>query len=130
MGQAQAGTPSLFGASHPAAVAFVIHAQQVQDAVKHQDLDFLLGPVAEFAGLGAGAGKRDGDIAQWGAGCRGPDAGGLGLGNRRERQNVRGVVLAAKNSVQAAQFGVARDQAIEGTAVSHFRLEFPREPLN
>jgi len=63
MGQAQAGTPALFGASHPAAVAFVIHAQQVEDAVEHQDADFLLGRVAEFAGLGAGAGKGNGDIA-------------------------------------------------------------------
>jgi hypothetical protein len=63
MGQAQAGAPALFGASHPAAVGFVIHAQQVQDAVEHQDLDFLFRLVAEFAGLGAGAGERDGHVA-------------------------------------------------------------------
>src|SRR5471030_1351178 len=120
MGQAQAGAPALFGASHPAAVGFVIHAQQVQDAVEHQDPDFLLGLVAEFAGLGAGARKRDGDIAKQAfTGKAGREAYPTG-----EREHVRGVILAAEIAVQTAQFGVARDQAIESPPLGHFRWSF------
>jgi len=42
----------------------VIHAKEVEDAVKHQDADFGFGRVAVGAGLGASAGVRDGDVAE------------------------------------------------------------------
>ena len=41
----------------------MIHAQQVQQAVQHEDLNLLARVVAEGKGLGAGARKRDGDVA-------------------------------------------------------------------
>ena len=42
----------------------MVVAQQVEHAVQHQDLDFLLDGVAEFARLRAGAPQRNGDVAQ------------------------------------------------------------------
>ena len=41
-------------------------AQQVEHAVQHQDLDFVLDGVAEFARLRAGAASGDGDVAEEG----------------------------------------------------------------
>ena len=64
VGQTQARAPALFGARHAPAVGFMVHAQQMQHAMEHQDLDFLFGSVAEFARLRAGAGERNGEIAK------------------------------------------------------------------
>ena len=69
--QAQPHAPALLRARHPAAVGFMIHAQQVQHAVQHQDADFLLGRVAELAGLRARTIDGDRDVAQQDA-ARGP----------------------------------------------------------
>ena len=41
-GQAQRSAPFRFGPRHAAAIGLVIHAQQVQHAVQHQNLDLLL----------------------------------------------------------------------------------------
>ena len=58
--------PAFFGARHGAGIGLVIVAHQVQYAVQHEDLDFLLDGVAEFARLRAGAAQRDGDVAEEG----------------------------------------------------------------
>jgi len=75
VGRPRRARPALFGARHAAAVGGMIHAQQVQQAVQHEDLDLLPGVVAEGAGLGAGAGEGDGDVAEMGARGRGAGAG-------------------------------------------------------
>ena len=48
-------SPAGFGALHLAAVGYVIHAQQVEQTVQHQDADFVFEGVAEGRGLCAGA---------------------------------------------------------------------------
>jgi hypothetical protein len=95
----------------------MIHAQQVQQAMQHENPDLLQGAVAEGPSLGAGAWKGDGDVSKKGA------RGG-------ERQHVGGVIVAQKLKVQAAQFGIARDQAVEGAAMGHFHLEAAGESLD
>ena len=42
----------------------MIHAEEMQHAVQHEDADFLLRRVPELAGLRAGAGEGDGDVAE------------------------------------------------------------------
>ena len=100
----------------------MVVAHQVKHAVQHQDADFLLDGVAEFARLRAGAASGDGDVAEE----RAARAGRLG----REREDVGGVVLAAEVAVQAAQFGVAGDQHVEGAALGDFLSQVPRETLD
>jgi hypothetical protein len=92
--------------------------------MQHEDLDLLPGVVAEVAGLGSGAGERDGDVAEVGARGQGPGAGG------RERKHVRRAIVAQEFTVQAAQVGIARNQAVEGAALGHFQLEAARESLD
>jgi hypothetical protein len=45
------------------AVSFVIEAEQVQQAVQHEDLDFVFDGVAELARLRSCAAQRDSEIA-------------------------------------------------------------------
>ena len=52
----EALTPEGFGARHLAAVGFVIQAQQVEQAVQHQDANLIFEGVAEHRGLFAGPG--------------------------------------------------------------------------
>jgi hypothetical protein len=41
----------------------VVHAQEVQHPVQHQNPDFLFSGVPELAGLSAGASQGDGEVA-------------------------------------------------------------------
>ena len=61
--ETQARTPALLGARHLSAVSFVIEAEQVQQAVQHEDLDFVFDGVAELARLRSCAAQRDSEIA-------------------------------------------------------------------
>ena len=70
----------------------VIHSSQVQQAVQHQDAQFVLDAVAQFGGLRRGAVERNRNIV------------------RGEGQHIRGVVLAAKLLVQLLQFRIRRNQ--------------------
>jgi hypothetical protein len=54
-GKTETPAPAFFRARHAPGVAFVVEAGKVEDAVQHQDADFIFGGVAEGAGLGAGA---------------------------------------------------------------------------
>jgi hypothetical protein len=63
VGQAKARAPAAFAAGHAAAVGFVVHAQQVEQAVEHEDPHFVLELMAELAGLGARTGQGDGEVA-------------------------------------------------------------------
>ena len=72
---------------HGAAVGLVIHASQVQQAVQHQDAQFVLDAVAQFGGLRRGAVERNRDIRRAG----------------NDSTSVA-IVLAAKLPIQCAQF--------------------------
>ncbi len=85
-------------------------------------LDFLFGGVAEFAGLGAGARER-----RW----RGRPRRRLSaVGAAGKREHVGGVVLAAEVAIQAAQFGIAGDQAVERAALGDLALQAAGEAFD
>ena len=115
----------------------MVHAQQVQNAVQHQDAKLALGIVAELAGLGAGTVEGDGNVAEVVGRRKGlPHRGNrsltfaapIGQGTAREGKDVGGVIFSAKFTVQAAQFRVAGHQAIEAAAAAYLALQSPREP--
>jgi hypothetical protein len=62
--QAQARAPSPLSARHAAAIGLMVHAQQVQQAMQHQNAAFLLDGVAECARLDASARQRYDNIAE------------------------------------------------------------------
>ena len=84
--QSEARAPFIFGPRHLAAVLFMIHAEQMQDAVQHQNLDLLSDAVAVLGRLPAGLLERDRDVAQETESLPG-----------RKRQHVGGVVLAGES---------------------------------
>jgi hypothetical protein len=86
----------------------------MEHAVEHQNAEFVLGGVAELASLGAGAGRGDREVAEVTV-------------RPGERKHVGRVILAAKLSIEAAQLGVAGDQAIEALAASDLTLQFAGE---
>ena len=90
----------------------MIHAGQVQRAVEHQDAQLVGERMAALGGLSPGAVDGDGDVA-----CESVPV------RCRERQHVGRIVLPAKLPVEAADFGVIRDQAGDGPAAR----DAPRE---
>ena len=127
-GQTETRAPAFFRARHLSAVGFVVETEQVQHAVQHQDLDFVFYSVAEFARLGPGSAQRNGEIAQTGGGPTAAWPGGLAGGRADacsggEREHVGGVIQTAKFAIQAAQIGVAGDEAIERLPLGNFFLE-------
>jgi len=113
----EAAAPAGFGAPHLPAVGFVIHAQQVEETVQHQDADFVFERVAEGGGLRAGAGGGDRDFAERALEAR---PGGLSHG---ERKDVGGIVLAQEVAVQAAECGIAGDKTGETGTLSDFAAQ-------
>ena len=99
----------------------MIHPQQVEHAVEHQDPDFLLRSMPKFAGLRAGPGQGDGEIAERPLAC-----GRWQAADGNDSTSVA-IVLAAEVAIQAAQFGVAGDQAVECAALGDFVLELAGE---
>lgn len=87
---------------HPAAIALVIETGEMQHTVKHEDAKFIDKGVAEFCGLRGGTIERYCDLAQ-----------GTVRRNEREREDVRGIVVVQKRSIQALQFAVVRKQTEE-----------------
>ena len=53
-----------FGARHLAAIGFVIHAQQMQNAMQHQHRDLVAHRMAVLDGLLFGSVEGDCDLAQ------------------------------------------------------------------
>src|SRR5678815_668815 len=62
--QSQLLPPRRLGACHFARVRFMIHAQQMQHAMEHQDAKLVPHPMPEIAGLRTRVIERDGDVAQ------------------------------------------------------------------
>jgi hypothetical protein len=98
----------ILGARHFATIGLMIHAGQVQQAMEHQDTEFIDASMAEFCGLGLGAFGGNDDFSQI-----------FACGGVREGQNIGGVVVAQEHGVQAAQFGVTADDARELAAICH-----------
>ena len=75
--QPQPLAPANFGACHSAFISIMIHSGQVQQAVQHQDAQFVLDAVAQFGGLRGRAVERDRNIVRaettarpWRSSCR------------------------------------------------------------
>src|SRR4051794_25625793 len=88
--------------------------KEVKNAVQHEDAQLVLGGMAEVASLRASAHHRNGEIAEMAV-------------LAGERQHVRRVVLAAEIAIEAAQLGVAGDQAIEAAAAGNTAFQSARE---
>jgi hypothetical protein len=54
----------LFEAIHLAGVGLVVVAEEVEDAVEHEDAEFVWKRATEFSGIAAGSGGGDGDVAE------------------------------------------------------------------
>ncbi len=80
----------------------MIHAEQVQDPVQHQDADLVELRMPELAGLPGGAAGGDGQLAQ-------PSCSLLG----GKRQYVGRVIVAEEFAIQAAQLAIVGDQAVK-----------------
>lgn len=98
----------------------MIHSQQMQDPVKHENAYLLLKRVAAFGRLPAGLRRTDGQFAEsgWGA-ARNSGAG--------KREHVGRHILAAEFPVQAAQLGVLGDEACEIAAGQKFVAQTERK---
>jgi len=94
---------------HGAVVALVIVAAQVQDTVQGENLYFLGGGVSEFLRVLRGDLSGDGDVA----GVARFDG-----GQGRKRQDIGGLILAAKAAVQRFQFAAGSDQDVDRGAQS------------
>jgi hypothetical protein len=81
----------------------VIEASQVEQSMKHQHLDLDRQGMSLFARLAPRGGHSDGEIA--GDSFLVPDR-----GFRREGENIRGFVLAAKLPVEPANGAVSGQQ--------------------
>jgi hypothetical protein len=91
--------------AHPALVGLMVVAEEVEEAVEHEDGDFGFGVVAEVAGLGGGAVDGDGEVAEVAGGIRG-----------WEGEDVGGLVEPAEVAVEAAEIVVGGDEDAEGAA--------------
>ena len=101
----------------------MIVAQQMQDAVHHQQLQFGAQRVAGGLGLRPRRGQRNGNIA-----IVAHAGGGVGPGlAARERQHVGGMVFIPELAVELMQRGIVRDQHRERGGAGR-RLLFERRP--
>jgi NAD-dependent oxidoreductase involved in siderophore biosynthesis len=55
---------TLFDPTHLTAVSFMVVAQQVQNAMENQDLQFTRERAVKFFGIAARGSRRDRDVAQ------------------------------------------------------------------
>jgi len=115
LGQPEACSEQALAAAHLSRVGFVVVAGKVEQAVKHEHLDFCRERVALFRGLAQGGGDADSEVAsnlfRTGRRCV-----------RRERKHVCGLVLVAEAAVQAADCGVGRKQNCDLAAEPHSSL--------
>src|SRR6185437_2636078 len=107
--------PAFLRAGHGAGIRLMVHAEEVQYTVQHQDANFVFDRVSEFPGLRAGAAEGDCQIAER-----------IGSGPGKG-QDVGSIVLLAELAIQAAQFGIAGDEHVEAAAAGDFRLELSGE---
>lgn len=95
-GQVKFGAPERFAAGHFTVIGFMVHAKEMECAMEHENHDLLFDGVAELGGLLAGALEGDGEF--------------VGTG---EGKDVGGGILTAELEVEAAEFGIAGEQAGE-----------------
>jgi hypothetical protein len=72
----------------------MVHAGEMQQTVEKKDAHLVSEAVSEVSGLPSRGFKRDGEIA---------GVEGRHFSGRRKTENVRGLVLAAKPFIEAAQ---------------------------
>jgi len=89
----------------------MIHTQQMQHAMEHQDAKLVPHPMPEIAGLRTRVIERDGDVAQTPAHLTG------------KRQHIRSLILPAKTPVQPPQLRIIRKQASESASSRNPALE-------
>jgi len=111
--------PAFFGAGHLPAVLFVVEAEQVQEAVQHQDFDLALDAVTELPRLPARAPEGDGKIAEM-----------FGGGGGWKGKHVGGIIQTAELVIQAAQLDVAGDEATERLSLGDLPLKAERETFD
>ena len=87
--------PAFLGPAHSAAILLVIHTEQVQHTMQHQDLDFVRQRMTELGRLFRCAVHRNGDFAQKAPGHPG-----------RKREHVGRIIVAEKTSVQSPEFAI------------------------
>jgi hypothetical protein len=105
LGQAEAGAQQELAAGHLAFVNFMVVAGQVEKAVKNQHSKLCGQRVAAGGGLLAGGGDADGQVAR--RALRSFQPRKL---DRREREHIGGLVLAAELAVEAADILVGGEQ--------------------
>src|ERR1700685_523146 len=92
VGQSQRRAPLVFSSRHLTAVALVIHPEQMQNAMQHQDFDLAADRMPILGGLAFGMLERNRDIAE-----------GTERLPGRKRQYVGSVVSLPKIAVQTPQ---------------------------
>jgi hypothetical protein len=90
----------------------MIHPEQMQDAVQHENADFLSDGVAVLSCLLLGALKRDRDFTQE----------SVRFGNGK-RKYIGGVVFSEELPIEVAQLPVSGDQTAEGVTAGYLRLQ-------
>lgn len=97
-------TPLAFGTRHLSAIGFVIEANEMKQAVQHQDANLIHQRVAKLTGLHFGALNRDREVADrffaigW------------------ERKDIGCVVVVTKLPVEPLEGAVVRDETGKGAA--------------
>jgi hypothetical protein len=89
----------------------MIHPDQMQRTMEHEDFDFLLDGVAKFGGLAGGSVRGNSDLAK-----KRPTAGWKG-------EYVCGDILSQELTIQFAQARVPGKQAIELAAAGKFAFQ-------
>lgn len=100
-------TPLAFGARHLTAVGFMVEADQVKEAMKHQHAQLIEATMPECKGLEVGAFYGNGEITER-TGFSG-----------RERKNISGVIVTEELVVELAKRPVVGYKAGERTAFGY-----------
>ena len=105
-GEAEAFSPFGFEAAHGSAIGFVVVAEEVEETVEDQDLDFGGDIVAEGGGLFEGAVGGDGDFAE--------------IGFAGEAEDIGGVIVLEEGEVEPLEFAIVGDENGEGLTGGDF----------
>jgi hypothetical protein len=103
-----------FLARHLTIIALVIKPRQMENSMKHENLDFLGNRMPEPYGTLQGDVRGNGDVSS-----RGARAGIRTRRYRRKRENVRRFVLAAELAIQRTNGCTAGHKHIHGCAETH-----------
>ena len=94
--------PASLGTAHSTTILLVIHAEQMQHAMQHQDLDLFRQGMTELGRLFRCAVDGNRDLAEKTAGHPG-----------RKREHVGRIIVAEKTSVQSPEFAIIGKKAFE-----------------